>query len=170
MAREPAAARLAGMSNIASDRPVLIAYDGSDDAKHAIEEAAALFARRPVVVLSVWQDLTAIPSFAWAPAGIAGFDELFDEARKGAHRMASEGAAIAGQAGLTATADIAEAAGPVWDAVVRYADGCDAAAIVMGSRGYGGVRPALVGSQSTGVVHHARQPVLVVRRPETEPS
>jgi nucleotide-binding universal stress UspA family protein len=162
------AARLDGMSDIAPDRPVLVAYDGSEDAKHAIAEAAALFAARPVVILSVWQDLTAIPSFAWAPASIAGLDGLLDEARRGAEKMASEGVEIARRSGLDATADTAEASGPVWDAIVRRADERDVAAIVMGSRGYGGMRSALVGSQSTGVVHHARQPVLVVRPPESE--
>lgn len=155
------------MPDITSDRPVLVAYDGSEDAKHAIEEAAALFAERPVVVVSVWQDLTAIPSFAWAPAGVAGYDELFDAARQGAERIATEGAQVAEEAGLRATAETAEASGPVWDAIVRRADERDAVAIVMGSRGYGGLRSALLGSQSTAVIHHARQPVLVVRRPDT---
>jgi nucleotide-binding universal stress UspA family protein len=155
------------MSDIASDRPVLVAYDGSEDAKHAMQESAALFAPRPVVVLAVWQDLAAIPSFAWAPAGIGGLDELLDEARQGAERMAEEGVEVAKRAGLDATADTAEASGPVWDAIIRRADERDVAAIVMGSRGYGGLRSALLGSQSTGVMHHARQPVFVVRRPET---
>ena len=158
------------MSNIAADRPVLVAYDGSEDAKHAVEQVAALFAARPVVILSVWQDLTAHPSFAWAPASVAGLDELLNQAREGAERMAAEGVEVARRAGITATPDTAEAPGPVWDAIVRRADDCDAAAIVMGSRGYGGVRSVLLGSQSTGVIHHARQPVLVVRPTGNEAS
>lgn len=38
--------------------------------------------------------------------------------------------------------------------------------IVIGSRGLGGIRRALVGSVSDSVMHHAHCPVLVVRRKE----
>ena len=68
-------------------------------------------------------------------------------------------------AGFTATPVIAEALGPVWQAIVRVADERDAAAIVLGSRGLSGVKAALLGSVSSGVVQHATRPVLVVQRP-----
>jgi len=48
-------------------------------------------------------------------------------------------------------------------AVVHLAEELGAGLIVMGSRGLGGVRRALMGSVSDSVVHHAHCPVMVVR-------
>src|SRR5829696_4673474 len=53
--------------------------------------------------------------------------------------------------------------------IVRVAEEIGAGLIVMGSRGLGGVRRALMGSVSDSVVRHAHCPVLVVR-PEKEPA
>ncbi len=53
------------------------------------------------------------------------------------------------------------------DQIVRVAEEVGAGLIVMGSRGLGGVRRALIGSVSDAVVRHAHCPVLVVR-PEKE--
>jgi nucleotide-binding universal stress UspA family protein len=47
-------------------------------------------------------------------------------------------------------------------AVVAAAQTHDAAVVVTGARGLGGARSALLGSVSTGVVHNAAAPVLVV--------
>jgi nucleotide-binding universal stress UspA family protein len=54
------------------------------------------------------------------------------------------------------------------DQIVQVAEDVGAGLIVMGSRGLGGVRRALIGSVSDSVVRHAHCPVLVVR-PEKEP-
>jgi nucleotide-binding universal stress UspA family protein len=51
--------------------------------------------------------------------------------------------------------------------IVQVAEDISAGLIVMGSRGLGGVRRALMGSVSDSVVRHAHCPVLVVR-PEKE--
>ena len=47
--------------------------------------------------------------------------------------------------------------------IVALADEIDSGLIVMGSRGHGGIRRALMGSVSDAVVRHAHCPVLVVR-------
>ena len=47
--------------------------------------------------------------------------------------------------------------------IVKVAEDISAGLIVMGSRGLGGVRRALMGSVSDSVVRHAHCPVLVVR-------
>jgi nucleotide-binding universal stress UspA family protein len=49
-------------------------------------------------------------------------------------------------------------------AIVHLADQLYAGLIVMGSRGLGGIRRALMGSVSDSVVRHAHCPVMVVRR------
>jgi nucleotide-binding universal stress UspA family protein len=145
------------------DSPVLLCYDGSDDAKHAIAEAAELLKSRPALVLSVVQDTSAVPPFAWLAPG-DGLQELLAEAQKAGARIAAEGAEVAKSAGFTATPLVAETSEPVWSAVVATADKHDAAAIVLGSRGLSGVKSAVIGSVSNGVVHHASRPTLVVRR------
>ena len=52
------------------------------------------------------------------------------------------------------------------DEIVALAEQIDAGLVVMGSRGLGGVRRALMGSVSDSVVRHAHCPVLVVRGKE----
>ena len=47
--------------------------------------------------------------------------------------------------------------------IVRVAQDIEAGLIVIGSRGLGGIRRALIGSVSDSVVRHAHCPVLVVR-------
>ena len=50
--------------------------------------------------------------------------------------------------------------------IVELAEELGAGLVVVGSRGLGGVRRALMGSVSDSVVRHAHCPVLVVRREE----
>ncbi|MGH3145381.1 MAG: universal stress protein [Rubrobacter sp.] len=49
------------------------------------------------------------------------------------------------------------------EAIVHLAEEIDAGLIVMGSRGHGRIRRALMGSVSDSVVRHAECPVLIVR-------
>ena len=55
----------------------------------------------------------------------------------------------------------------VAEQIVSLAEEIEAGLIVVGSRGLGGIRRALMGSVSDSVVRHAHCPVLVVRRGET---
>jgi nucleotide-binding universal stress UspA family protein len=148
------------------DRPLLLCYDGSDDAKHAIDQAARLFPGAETLVLSVSESVQALPALAWAPGPVVGAQDLFTAMREAAQKMAEEGARLASDAGLEATPLAVDAEGPVWAAIVETAAARDVAAIVIGSRGLSGVRSLLLGSVSSGVVHHAREPTVVVRRPD----
>jgi nucleotide-binding universal stress UspA family protein len=147
------------------DRPLLLCYDGSEDAKHAIREAASMFGPgRAALVLSVWQDGAALPSFAWAGAALPDLADVFDAAREGAERIAEEGAGIDRATGLDPTPIAAEAKGPIWAVVNDVCAAHDAEAVVAGSRGLSGVKSILLGSVSNGIVHHATRPVVIVRR------
>ena len=79
-------------------------------------------------------------------------------------RVARDGARIAQQAGFHAKPVAVEATGPVWKTIVEIADRHDAATIVMGSRGLTGLRPMLLGSVSSAIVHHADRPTLIIRQ------
>ena len=145
---------------------VLIAYDGSDDARAAIGYTARHIRPEPTVVMTVWEPL--LTQLAWAPlasampvAGEGGEGDQFEEERQ-AERLARQGADLAVDAGLAEVRTLAERGGPVWAAIVDVAAEMDASLIVTGSRGLGGARSMILGSVSTRVLHHARRPVLVV--------
>jgi nucleotide-binding universal stress UspA family protein len=150
-----------------ADGPVLLCYDGSEDARHAIRRAGALFPGRRALVATVWQP-TAVPSslgFAGEAAGMVNLVELDRAGAEDGGRLAGEGVRIARDAGLIAEPLALEAAGPVWKTIVDIADREDAATIVMGSRGLAGLKAMLLGSVSSAVLHHADRPTLIVRRP-----
>jgi nucleotide-binding universal stress UspA family protein len=150
-----------------ADGPLLLCYDGSEDARHAIQRAGALFPGRRALVVTVWQP-TAVPSslgFVGQAAGVVDFINVDRAAADDGGRLADVGARIARQAGLIAEPIAVEAAGSVWKTIVDIADRDDAATIVMGSRGLTGLRALLLGSVSSAVVNHADRPMLIVRRP-----
>jgi len=150
-----------------ADGPLILCYDGSQDARYAIQRAGELFTGRRALVVTVWQPPTVPGSlgFAGETAGILNLVEFNRAAAEAGGRLADEGVRIAQEAGLLAEPAAGEAAGPVWKAIVEIADRDDAATIVMGSRGLTGLRAMLLGSVSSAVVHHADRPTLVVRQP-----
>src|SRR6059058_5031034 len=56
------------------ERPILICYDGSDDARRAIGAAEALVGPRRAVVLDMGPPLTAAESYAAISPGVVGAD------------------------------------------------------------------------------------------------
>jgi nucleotide-binding universal stress UspA family protein len=145
-------------------RPVLIAYDGSSGSRRAIERAGELLPGRRAVVLHLWQSWVAIapvtvPVINGAVIGMAReLDELADTQSED---VAADGAHLAAEAGFSAEALSRRSDGPLWRDLLDAAEELDASVIVVGSRGMSGISAAL-GSVSSGVVHHAHVPVLVV--------
>jgi nucleotide-binding universal stress UspA family protein len=152
-----------------ADGPLILCYDGSEDAKHAIERAGRLLGGRHALVVTVWQPTAAMGSLAWAGAteSMLGFVEADRAAAEVGGRVAGDGVRIAREAGLDAEPVAVEAGGPVWKTIVGIADHHRAATIVMGSRGLTGLRSMLLGSVSSAVVHHADRPTLVIPHPIT---
>jgi nucleotide-binding universal stress UspA family protein len=149
-----------------ADGPLLLCYDGSADAKHAIEHAGRLLGGRDALAVTVWQPTPALGGSASAGLTDGKFDlvEVDPADADLGERVARAGARIAQQAGLHATPVAVEATGPVWKTIVEIAERHDAATIVMGSRGLTGLRPILLGSVSSAIVHHADRPTLIVRQ------
>ena len=139
---------------------ILICYDGSNEAERAIDAAAALVGSRHAVVLTVAPAMTFAEGVAATSSVVPGnaFDDLN---RADALRRAETGAVHARLAGFDAEprATIASA---TWQGIVDVADELDATAIVIGSRGVGGLREFARGSVSHDVATHARRPVLIV--------
>jgi nucleotide-binding universal stress UspA family protein len=145
--------------------PLLLCYDGSADAAHAIQRAGELFAGRSALVITVWQPVAAYASIASSGATVSAVNlaELALEAEEG-RRVADEGVRVANQAGLKAEPLPIEATGAVWKIILKLAEEHSAATIVMGSRGLTGLRSLLLGSVSSAVAQHADRPTLVIRR------
>jgi nucleotide-binding universal stress UspA family protein len=150
-----------------AEGPLLLCYDRSDDARHAIDYAGKLFAGKRALVVTVWRPAVGLGGLGVAgeTAGMVDFFELDQVAAEHAGRVAEEGVRIAQAAGLEADSLVVKAEGSVWKAIVETAAQHDAASIVMGSRGLTGLRSMLLGSVSNGVVHHAERPSLVIPRP-----
>lgn len=141
---------------------ILIAYDGSEDAKTAIEFAAKHLTPEPTVVLSVWE-----PLFVQLAKGAIGLSvlpsDVEGEAQAYAESAAKEGAELAKSAGLPDVTHRAVAdKQSIWSTIVEVAEDIDASVIVTGSRGLAGIRSVLLGSVSNHVLHHAHRPTLVV--------
>lgn len=145
---------------------VLVATDGSD---HAVEAA-----RRGLSVLGA-ADEVAVMCVVHTPAvvssgmesGFAGgmaTPEVVDAAWVGAKEEADDSidrTVAALPEGLTVTRVVQT--GEPGLAIVAAAEELGVDAVVIGSRGRGAIKRALLGSVSTHVVHNAPCPVLVVR-------
>jgi nucleotide-binding universal stress UspA family protein len=155
---------------MAADGPLLICYDGSDDAKYAIRSAEHLLGERDALVLTVWEPAVNPGGYAWLgeDTSIINFAELDRAAAEHGGRVADEGVRIALEEGLGAEPIAIKATGPVWRTILEIADRENAAVIVMGCRGLTGVRSLLLGSVSSAVIHHADRPTLVVHHPSAE--
>ena len=141
--------------------PVVFAYDGSELAKLAIDEAGRQLARgRDALVLTIWQpfDVGFVP-----PAELRLNAAEIADVRDAAQRTAADGASLAQAAGFIARGLEVEAA-PAWKGIVHTADEHDASLIVLGSHGRTGLTGVLLGSVAEAVAAHSRRSVLIVHR------
>jgi nucleotide-binding universal stress UspA family protein len=146
---------------------ILIGYDGSLDADNAIDRAGALFPGHRAIVLTVWEGFSTVVSRSASGFGASAldFEEIDASSRRKAHERAEDGAVRARGAGLRAEAREEQIGRASWQTILAFAEGEGAEAIVLGSRGRSGVRSALLGSVSHGVLQHADRPVIVVPSP-----
>jgi nucleotide-binding universal stress UspA family protein len=140
---------------------VLFAYDGSELARLAIEQAGHLLASgRNAVVVCVWQPA----DVGFEPVGEQRFDaQQATAVRDAAEETAAHGASLAEQAGFRAQSLTIEAA-PTWRGIVDVATDRRASLIVLGSHRRSGIVGHLLGSVTAAVVNHADVPVLVVHQ------
>jgi nucleotide-binding universal stress UspA family protein len=149
---------------------ILIAYDGSPDARAAVEHAGRLLPNEHAVVLVVWEPFAEVMAHTGAglglAPGIADFDEIDAASEAAAKQRAAEGVELAGTVGLEAEPRVCAQGPTVWHAIVTQARDADARAIVLGTRGLTGIKSILLGSVSHAVLQHSDRPVVVVPSPE----
>jgi nucleotide-binding universal stress UspA family protein len=142
--------------------PIVFATDGSPSALEARHEALELakLLDAPLLVVSVAHAV--LPTVGYAAYGYSDVVAKLGEAEE--HRIeklldeTAEAAAAAGVRCATKSAD-----GVAVEEICRIAAERNARLIVVGSHGWGAARRFLSGSVSTGLVHSAPCPVLVVR-------
>jgi nucleotide-binding universal stress UspA family protein len=138
---------------------VLFAYDGSELAALAIEEAARQLAPgRDALVLCVWQPA----EVGFVPINERHFDaDDASQVKQAAEETAAHGASLAANAGFR-TQSIAVEAAPTWKAIIDTALEHDASLIVLGCPRRGRLAGHVLGSVAADVVKHSPSSVLVV--------
>ena len=154
--------------------PIVIAYDGSDAARAAVNQAAALFGSRHAIVLTVWEpglaDFMLMPNtmgtgtmmMPYDPATVQAIDKAAEDH---ARDLAEDGVKLAQAGGLQAEALPVRDAADIADTILETASERDAAAIVIGSRGLKGFKSKMMGSSSSSVLSRSAVPVVIVHAP-----
>lgn len=151
---------------------VLLATDGSEEAALAAQTASELAGKMACELHVVH---VAIPSSH--PVFYEGYYEGFDVQehlqeeqqeldRRAQGRLDAQVRKIEAAGGSVVQAHLQ--IGRPHEEIVTLAGELGAGLIVMGSRGLGGIRRALLGSVSDSVVRHAHCPVLVARKEKPE--
>jgi nucleotide-binding universal stress UspA family protein len=135
-------------------RSILVAWDGSVHAEHALVEAIDIAHTQGarLTLLTV-----AAPVRVWAGPYVPTITE--DELVQAAEKIVAEGEERVPD---DVPHDARTAAGHAGIELLKRAAAADHDLIVMGSRGRGAVRSAVLGSVSHYVLNHADVPVLIV--------
>src|SRR5215212_2341945 len=151
---------------------ILLATDGSREAEAAARTAADLAQK-------THSELHVVHAFGIVPVGPPVYPEATDLQSVEYEAETQEGQRISEQRAREVLQEEVEKVrstvagehlveGRVAPEIVGLAEEIGAGLIVMGSRGRGGIRRALMGSVSESVVRHAHCPVLVVRDGERQ--
>jgi nucleotide-binding universal stress UspA family protein len=148
---------------------ILLATDGSAEAARAARMAVGI-SNELDCELHVLSMGTAPSAYAPAESEILDFEfyqEIRQRAEEEARTRLDEEAQKIGDAGGQVAGTHARVGRPD-EEIVRLAEELGVGLVVLGSRGLGPLRRALMGSVSSSVVRHAHCPVLVVRNGERE--
>jgi nucleotide-binding universal stress UspA family protein len=145
---------------------IVVGFDGSEGAVHAIATTTTMMAGAEALVVCVYRPVIAVAGAALLGSSEklvrGGADALDAQRRAEAERTAERGAALAAAGGCASRALALAATGAVWAAIDHLAEQQQADGIVVGARGLSGLGRFVLGSVSSALVHHATRPVLVV--------
>jgi nucleotide-binding universal stress UspA family protein len=136
---------------------ILLGVDGSEHALHATKTAADLARSMNSEVLRIVVAFETIPTYLGEPNLQAAISARMKEAET----ILKNALDAVGEVPGEVHTEILE--GAPAEAILDVANTRKSDLIVMGSRGLGRLRGALLGSQSQKVVQHAPCPVLIVR-------
>lgn len=139
---------------------IVVGVDGSEHGERALDWAIdeAKFRGARLLLLSAWH----VPAIVYGGPGYAPqLDEPLD---KTFEEVAEESVAAAAErvraAGLDAETAVRQ--GQAAEVLIQASGSADL--LVVGSRGHGGFAGLLLGSVSAQCAHHAKCPVMIVRR------
>ena len=136
---------------------ILLATDGSEDAAQATTAAVDIAERSgsELHLIHVWHDVHTARAHAFVKRELR---------RQGRETLDEQVQRIGEMGGTVTRSHLRE--GRTFEEVIKLSDELEADLLLVGSRGYRGLRRMLMGSQSEDIVHHAHRPVLVVRSGE----
>jgi nucleotide-binding universal stress UspA family protein len=137
---------------------ILLAIDGSADSEEALTQAIDLAASQNAR-LTLFSAAVGPPSTAYIGGGAGVAATIAAEAEAEASKLLSKAVDRIPE-GISVTS--IESNEPVRPALLAQVKSGEHDLIVMGSRGRGAVRSALLGSVSHFVLHHSPVPVLIV--------
>jgi nucleotide-binding universal stress UspA family protein len=147
-------------------KPILLATDGSPSAEYARRQSIELakLTGSPLTVISVLH--SPAPAYGtWYGYGTGEvYAELTKTERERVHQVLADAELAAREAGIEIETIVGEG-NPV-EEICRVAAELEPRLLVVGAHGWGLVQRIVHGSVSTGLLHHAPSPILVVPAPE----
>ncbi len=131
---------------------IVVGYDGTEPSKAALETAVGL-------ARDTGESVFVVFGYGVNPMG----GEVQDHAaalKERGERVTADAVAVARNASVEAEIVLTDLEGP--EALISAGDDCGARMIVVGSRGEGPIRGALLGVTAYRLVHISDRPVLVV--------
>jgi nucleotide-binding universal stress UspA family protein len=145
-------------------RTILVPVDGSEWSFRAAKYSIKIAKMSNAQIVCV-HAVVSLPTAAYANvhAGVL-VPRYIEEAKKEAQKWFDEIDAIAKKAGVARlSTEIILDVFSVADALITYAERNNVDLIVIGTKGRTGLKKFVLGSVASGVVSHAKCPVLVVR-------
>jgi nucleotide-binding universal stress UspA family protein len=150
------------------DGPLVLCYDGSDPARHAVQVAGRVLTPAAALVVHCWQPTgegTLVRSAAH-PTLVPRLRDLVSELNKadeeGAEAVAAEGTQVARAAGMDAASRVIPERDGTSETLAQFAEDERARLIVAGSRGRSPWSSLVLGSVSHGLLHRSTCPLLIV--------
>ena len=140
--------------------PIIVAVDGSDAAIHAAREGLALVSGSVLIATAIEPSDPGLVVGTGFAGGVMSAEE-FEEFERAAVEAGRKDAADAARVLGITDPEIVVLRGSPGPSLCDLAAERSARAIVMGSRGRGGIKRALLGSVSDHVVRNAPCPVVI---------
>ena len=150
---------------------ILLCYDGSADARAAVDRTGVLMRGSEATVLVIWETVLETMTrhgalgMGFGMVGLYTDDGADTTIKQAAVDTAAAGVQRAVAAGLVAQPRVVNRDDDIAAVILAEASDLDADVIVLGTRGLGGVKSLMLGSVSHAVLHHADRAVLVIPSP-----
>jgi nucleotide-binding universal stress UspA family protein len=144
---------------------ILICYDGSPSAAHALSVAQETLGHKDAILLHVWNPPTEVlaDAFSTRSADSGPSDAALEAlALQRAQEVSDQGRELAAGLGLNVEVRQARNDSSIWQTILDAAEAVDAELIVVGTYGATAVQSNLLGSVSNALALHSERPVVVV--------